>query len=248
MVSKDPTINARMYDICIGTTAAPVYLPGHEFINDGRDFNLIDGGVAANNPTAVALEEVTRDVMKDFKDHEGKRHPYGQFLVLSLGTGAHNIEGKYDVKESSTWGVWGWVALHGSPLIQIFTHASTELVDYRMNNVFDILGCPDNFLRIQDDKLTEDLASLDKATKKHLENLIDVGQKLLDKPVCRPNSETGDFEPAVGLEIKNREALRKFAKRLSEERKKRDPKDLSDLATKKESVIRLLKQNMGIHD
>nr|GFA24441.1 patatin-like protein 1 [Tanacetum cinerariifolium] len=49
-VSKDPTINARMYDICIGTTAAPVYLPGHEFINDGRDFNLIDGGVAANNP------------------------------------------------------------------------------------------------------------------------------------------------------------------------------------------------------
>nr|GEW85245.1 patatin-like protein 1 [Tanacetum cinerariifolium] len=37
-----------------------------------------------------------------------------------------------------------------------------------MHNVFDILGCLDNFLRIQDDKLTKDLSSIDKATKKNL--------------------------------------------------------------------------------
>ncbi|GJY23060.1 hypothetical protein Tco_0396718 [Tanacetum coccineum] len=108
-------------------------------------------------------------------------------------------------------------------------------------------GCPDNFLSIQDDNLAKDLSSIDKATKKNMEALKDVGETLQDKLGCRANSETGDFEPVL-VDIKNREALRKFAERLSEERKKRDPKDSSDLATKKESVIRLLKQNMGIHD
>ncbi|GKD01049.1 hypothetical protein Tco_1171323 [Tanacetum coccineum] len=102
--------------------------------------------------------------MRDFQDHNGKRHPYGQFLVLSLGTGVRNYEGKYDVKESSTWGV---------------------------------AGCPDNFLNIQDDNLAKDLSSIDKATKKNMEALKDVGETLQDKPGCRANSETGDFEPVL---------------------------------------------------
>lgn len=47
--------NALLADVCISTSAAPTILPAHYFettYEDGttRSFNLIDGGVAANNP------------------------------------------------------------------------------------------------------------------------------------------------------------------------------------------------------
>ncbi|EMS48006.1 Patatin group A-3 [Triticum urartu] len=50
-VSKD----ALLSDVCISTSAAPTYLPGHHFETKDKNgktraFNLIDGGVAANNP------------------------------------------------------------------------------------------------------------------------------------------------------------------------------------------------------
>jgi patatin-like phospholipase/acyl hydrolase len=56
---KDVSKNALLSDVCISTSAAPTYLPGHHFQTedeDGkpRDFNLIDGGVAANNPVSRA--------------------------------------------------------------------------------------------------------------------------------------------------------------------------------------------------
>jgi len=47
--------NPRLADICIGTSAAPTFLPAHTFkTKDGngktRTFDLIDGAMAANNP------------------------------------------------------------------------------------------------------------------------------------------------------------------------------------------------------
>ena len=54
-VKKIPYLDARLSDICIGTSAAPTYLPPYKFSNqdkegNGREFNLVDGGMAANNP------------------------------------------------------------------------------------------------------------------------------------------------------------------------------------------------------
>ena len=54
-VSKD----ALLSDICLGTSAAPTFLPGHYFETkdakgNTRSFDLIDGGVAANNPVSIA--------------------------------------------------------------------------------------------------------------------------------------------------------------------------------------------------
>jgi len=49
-------MDALLSDICIGTSAAPTYFPAHYFAskdeqgNTTREFNLIDGGIAANNP------------------------------------------------------------------------------------------------------------------------------------------------------------------------------------------------------
>jgi patatin-like phospholipase/acyl hydrolase len=49
------TMDALLSDICISTSAAPTYLPAHFFRTEDchgniKEFNLIDGGVAANNP------------------------------------------------------------------------------------------------------------------------------------------------------------------------------------------------------
>ncbi|GMP44188.1 hypothetical protein CsSME_00013826 [Camellia sinensis var. sinensis] len=54
-VNYKPTLDALLSDICIATSAAPTYLPAHSFKTKDptgtvREFDLIDGGVAANNP------------------------------------------------------------------------------------------------------------------------------------------------------------------------------------------------------
>ena len=51
----DPTLNVKLSDMCIGTSAAPLYFPPYYFSDEDKDgktteFNLIDGGVSANDP------------------------------------------------------------------------------------------------------------------------------------------------------------------------------------------------------
>ncbi|CAL4953221.1 unnamed protein product [Urochloa decumbens] len=49
-------MDARLADVCIGTSAAPTVLPAHYFetvdyhTGASRSFNIIDGGLVANNP------------------------------------------------------------------------------------------------------------------------------------------------------------------------------------------------------
>lgn len=55
---KDTSKNAYLSDVCIATSAAPTYLPAYYFetkYEDGRNrsFDLIDGGIAANNPVIL---------------------------------------------------------------------------------------------------------------------------------------------------------------------------------------------------
>ncbi|KAF2283962.1 hypothetical protein GH714_017602 [Hevea brasiliensis] len=71
-----------------------------------------------------------------------------------------------------------------------------------------------------DDTLSGDTSSTDKATQKNLEELVKIGERLLKEPVSRVNLDTGIFE-AVENEGTNEEALVRFAKLLSEERKLR---------------------------
>jgi patatin-like phospholipase/acyl hydrolase len=57
-VKKNPSMDALLSDICIATSAAPTYLPTYYFETKDaegkvREFNLTDGGVAANNPVYI---------------------------------------------------------------------------------------------------------------------------------------------------------------------------------------------------
>lgn len=61
---------------------------------------------------------------------------------------------------------------------------------------------------MQDDALTGLVSSVDVATKKNLDDLVKVGEELLNKRVSRVNLDTGLFEPSNSET--NAEALTRY--------------------------------------
>ncbi|PRQ27624.1 putative galactolipase [Rosa chinensis] len=194
-VKNKPSFDALLSDICIATSVAPTYLPAHYFETNGlkgkvREFHLIDGGLAANNPTLIAIGEVT--LVKGSSDFFTIK-PMDRTMVISLGTGSSKAELKYNAHVASKWGVWNWLTSGGSTsLINAFSQASAaDMVDLHLSVVFKALHSEKNYLRIQ-------------------------LRGLLRQPVSRVNVEIGRFE-ACNHET-NKEALIRFAKLLSEEK------------------------------
>ncbi|KAE8697345.1 Patatin-like protein 3 [Hibiscus syriacus] len=175
----NPAIDALLSDVCIATSATPTYFPPYYFENKEKEFNLIDGGIAANNPTLVAIREVTKQIMKDnpeFSRIDPMDYSYTRFHVISLGAGSNRREKKYDAKTASKWGIGRY--------------------------------------------LTGEMASIDVSTKVNMEKLVEIEVKLLDKTVSRIGLDTGHYEPVEGGGT-NAEALKRFAKLLSDEKKLR---------------------------
>ncbi|GLT48801.1 hypothetical protein SLA2020_224000 [Shorea laevis] len=223
-VNRNPSLDALLSDICIGTSAAPTYLPPHYFTTKNttssgteeiREFNLIDGGVAANNPTLVAMREAKKE-MKEVGGGSPPGHCMARFLVISVGTGStRSTKDKHSAKDGAKWNLCGWLPR----MVKIFTRAGAYMVDYHISGELKTED-EDNYLRIQDDTLSGVLGSIDIATKKNLDDLVEVGEKLLKKPVSKVNLETGLIEPC-GQES-NEEALKRFAKILSDEKRRRN--------------------------
>ncbi|KAH0684917.1 hypothetical protein KY285_022637 [Solanum tuberosum] len=238
---KYSRMDAKLFDICIGTSAAPTYLPAHNFQTQNEDgkfqeFNLIDGAIAANNPTFIAINEVTKQIFEQtpyFKNFdEMKPANYGKFLVISIGTGSAKLVHKYDAKIASNWGIFGWLSDGGSnPIIDAFADASNDMVDYHISVVFQCVCSQKQYLRIQDDTLSGADSSVDISTKENMDKLVEIGTNLLKKSVPRVNLKAGLFEQLGTTGGTNEEALKEFAKLLSEEKRIRNskppPKDKS---------------------
>ncbi|GJX92169.1 patatin-like protein [Tanacetum coccineum] len=114
-----------LFDHC--TSAAPTYFSSHYFVTKDVDasrhrFDLINGGVAANNP------------FSDIESIDSRK-----MLLLSLGTGIPKRSEKYNAKTSSKWGLLNWVFDKGSsPLLDIYSDESADMVDvhqYRNNQL-----------------------------------------------------------------------------------------------------------------
>ncbi|XP_078433354.1 patatin-like protein 2 [Wolffia australiana] len=224
-VKKDNCLDVNLADVCMSTSAAPTYLPAHYFDaptprGGKREFNLIDGGVAANNPALLAVRDVKKNMRYVNSGEAPSEHLNSQkLLLISLGTGTSLLT-KYSALAAAKWGLAGWLINQGSnPLIDVFTQASVDMVDLHISSIFQSTQSEENYLRIQDDTLSGEVSSLDIATKVNLDKLVKIGEELLDKPVSRVNLDTGRNEPA-GKE-QNRDALKRFARILSDERKRR---------------------------
>jgi hypothetical protein len=73
---------------------------------------------------------------------------------------------------------------------------------------------------MQDDSLEGTAASMDNSSNENLQNLIEIGNNLLKKPVSRVNLENGKIEPVLNSGTNEKELVR-FAEILSDERKHR---------------------------
>lgn len=142
------------------------------------------------------MGEVAKEAVRGNPDFFAiKPTDYSRFLVISLGTGSPKDEMKYTAEKAAKWGLLQWLTAGGStPIIDVFSHASSDIVDFHLSVVFKALHCENNYLRIQDDTLSDVVSSVDVATKNNLNALVEVGENLLKKPVSRVNLETGVFE------------------------------------------------------
>jgi len=225
-LKRRPSKNALLADICISTSAAPTFFPAHYFeTEDGdgrtRAFNLVDGGLAANNPTLCAMGQVSKDIILGDDDFfPVKPADYGKFMVISVGCGS-NRDRRYSAKAAAKWGIFNWLIKDGTaPIIDMFNSASADMVDIHLCVLFRALHSSENYLRIQYDQLTGSAGSIDDCSKENMDKLVQIGKDLLSQNVSRVDLETGKNKdvPSAGT---NAEQLAKFAKQLSDERRRR---------------------------
>ncbi|WVZ67822.1 hypothetical protein U9M48_016851, partial [Paspalum notatum var. saurae] len=223
-------MNARLADVCIGTSAAPTVLPAHYFetvdyqTGESCRFNVIDGGLAANNPTLVAMGEITEQIRQKSKDFpETKPLDYHRYLVISLGTGLPEQDIRFDACRVAKWGIVGWLGREDSvPLLHMFFSASSDMTDRHVANLFRAIGCSDQLLRIQDHNIPISAVSADLSTEKNLQGLVQIGENLLHRPLSKDDCKINYIDPVHnGGHITYAGMLTRFAKLLSDERKLR---------------------------
>lgn len=239
-----------LFDVCLGSSAAPITFPAHAFETKRKGssvlakYNLIDGGVAANNPTMVAISRVTQEILRGNPDF----HPdvnYKNFLILSIGTGFVKPWNIYDAKDCNKWRRIDWVLHDGQkPILDFFSNANDVLVDYQTAMVLRGQHCKENYLRIQyqDDKeplLTE--AKLKPLTEAQLmereANLMEREAKLKRLTEAQmkeweaklKKEREAQLKPLTEAQLKEREAQLK--KREAELKKAQLKKEMEALST-----------------
>ncbi|KAI3837484.1 hypothetical protein MKX03_034345 [Papaver bracteatum] len=217
---RDATKVVLLSDVVISSSAAPYYLPPHFFRTNTAIYNLVDGGVAANNPTLLAIREATK-INGNQQNSYYSSQDCNRYLVLSLGTGSAKRQG-YEVQKSQ-WGLLDWFASDKGtpPLLDVFCNAIDDMVDIYLSLIFPTHhNSGRNYLRIQDDNMKANETSTDDSSMVNMLRLERIGKALLEKRVSMTNLDTGLQEPVQGARS-NKDALIEFAGRLSAERRRR---------------------------
>jgi predicted acylesterase/phospholipase RssA len=84
-----------LVDVCLASSAAPTYFPAHVMKYRGGRTAMLDGGMTANNPAAIALACALRD-----------NRPREDVLLISLGTG--QVTENIPVKDALRFGRLQW--------------------------------------------------------------------------------------------------------------------------------------------
>lgn len=87
--------------------------------------------------TLVAISHLSKEIVKYSRE----------MLVLSLGTGAAKKHSNYSARRASRWGLFDWIFEDGkTPIIDVYSDASSDLVDFHVCTLFQCSGCKDNYL------------------------------------------------------------------------------------------------------
>lgn len=160
LISKDTIIfdsfrvnqnsTPRLIDICLATSAAPIYFASYSFHSADCDtnYNCIDGGVYLNFPGPAAASRVI--------DHNAQK-PEIYLVSVTTGRSTPNTEDNKPKK----WGALSWVS-HG--ILDIFMDSSTRFGEDTVEN------CITKFIRL---KVPLSLASkqMDDSSPKNLQKL-----------------------------------------------------------------------------
>jgi patatin-like phospholipase/acyl hydrolase len=167
---EDEAYNFKVRDVARATSAAPTYFEAARIRSNTNDiYTLVDGGVFANNPALCAYAEARR--MK-FEYIDENPTAAGMF-ILSLGTGSYEKPITYE--KTRRWGAVRWI----KPLIDIMMSGVSETVHYQLGQIFDSVGCRDQYIRI-DPELSEAI-DMDDASPNNLEILKKIGLATAEK-------------------------------------------------------------------
>jgi uncharacterized protein len=149
--AEDERRDCYLWEAALATSAAPTYFPAVKI----GERTLIDGGVFANNPSAIALAEAR--IM----------WPDDDVLLVSLGTGISTKLGHLP-DDVNSWGKVKWV----EPLIDCMFDGSSDSIDYIARA---LLGSS-RYYRFQINMHPE-LSSMDNVSSSHLEQLRAAGAR-----------------------------------------------------------------------
>lgn len=204
-LKEDQSAKVLLSDVVLSSTAAPIYFPPHHAKIYNEDCRFTDGGVAANNPTLVAIGEAQK---------YGCQPDYSNCLVLSLGTGQPIME----PFPTGTGGLLHWIMPkkgNNPPILDVLSNSNSDMIDLYLARIFHNKS---NYLRIQESQLDRHLCKVDSASTEIHQELGKVGIALLEKAKKFMDPDTGEIK--LGTQT-NRQALEDFAKQLWKEKKRR---------------------------
>ena len=155
-----------MRDAARATSAAPTYFPALLVtpLNRKDDLHyLIDGGVAANNPSLLAYLEAK------------KLYPdASHYHILSLGTASKKFS--LSIDQISHGGVVSWLdPVKGTPLYSVMRSSQSEITDYTLQSLPDV-----SYYRING-IIKQKHVKLDDASKENITILKVVGNKMIEE-------------------------------------------------------------------
>jgi len=172
-------------DVARATSAAPTYFEAARIKSLANvPFPLVDGGVFANNPTLCAYAEARK-----FKEKPTAK----EMVILSLGTG--EIKKPYYYKDAKDWGLIEWA----KPVLDIIMSGVAETVDYQLKQIYQAVGKPKQYVRIQTDlRGSEASPEMDNASHENLKALESVGDQVANDPKNKK-----DLKQLVKLLVEN---------------------------------------------
>ncbi|MGL4579955.1 MAG: CBASS cGAMP-activated phospholipase [Shewanella xiamenensis] len=162
----------KLIDAALATSAAPTYFAPH-YCEDLKAY-FADGGLVANNPSFIGLQEVFRDMASDFPNAQ-----ISDVKILNIGT----LGDEYTVspsalcsKKQGYLGLWGV----GERLVLSTMTANQQLHKFMLLRELASHNCTGNFVEL-DGNIPNEAASditLDNASKGSLQNLTSRGKQL----------------------------------------------------------------------
>ncbi len=161
------TKNFYVRDVARATSAAPTYFkPARVWNVLGAPFDLIDGGLYANNPALCAYAEARKIDFSKLDERKKDKPAAEDMLIISLGTGS--VKSPYPYEKMEGAGAIAWI----EPVIDILMSSNSETIDYIVKQMFETLQPADceDYYRLEPPLLNAESA-MDNAAPENIKNL-----------------------------------------------------------------------------